>query len=139
MGQKLHISAGGVVYTGMGKDLRIGLLYRTKTDTWHLPKGTQEVGEALEATARREIREETGLQVVLGTSLGSLDSRMEDGGPKQTHYFLARVTKEAGTGDGEHDQLRFFTPTETVRLLKHTPTLFEREHSIVARAIALLQ
>ncbi len=139
MGQKLRVSAGGVAYTGTGKDLRISLLYRAKTDTWHLPKGTQVTGETLEATAQREIQEETGFQVVLGTPLGSLHSRMEDGGPKQTHYFLARVTEKVGKGDGEHDLVRFFTPTQALRLLKHTPTLFEREDSILARASALLQ
>ena len=48
---------------------------------WFLPGGTPEAGESLEATARREVREETGVRVDGVTLLGiysSLDGRESD-------------------------------------------------------------
>ncbi|MEH6948564.1 NUDIX hydrolase [Bacillus sp. JJ634] len=39
------------------------LQYRTDLKVWGLPGGLMELGESLEETARREVREETGLTI----------------------------------------------------------------------------
>ncbi|GIW26147.1 MAG: DNA mismatch repair protein MutT [Meiothermus sp.] len=42
---------------------RVLLQHRTDTHDWSTPGGACELGESLEATARRELLEETGLEV----------------------------------------------------------------------------
>ncbi len=54
-------AAGGVVTRGTGDDLEVVLNGRTSDGTWVFPKGTPDVGESIEETAIREVREETGL------------------------------------------------------------------------------
>lgn len=50
-------AAGGLVRNNEGEYLMI-----RRNDIWDLPKGHQEPGEDISATALREVREETGLE-----------------------------------------------------------------------------
>lgn len=65
-----NVSAGLLMYRRIGAEVEVflahpgGPFYRNKEDgIWTIPKGLPEPGEALEATARREFAEETGLPV----------------------------------------------------------------------------
>ena len=66
------VSAGGVVYRVEGRSREVLLCGRTTPALWALPKGTPDSGESLEQTALREVREETGLEVTLDSTLGSI-------------------------------------------------------------------
>lgn len=56
-------SAGAVIFRKDGKQILYLLLhYQFKTDYWDFPKGNIEEGESEEATAMREIKEETGIK-----------------------------------------------------------------------------
>lgn len=67
-----EVSAGGLVVSGQGDDAAgalIGKLDGRGRLLWSLPKGHVEPGESLEATAAREVAEETG---ILGEVVGPL-------------------------------------------------------------------
>lgn len=57
----LIMAAAGVVI--VNSDGQILLQHRTDNECWGIPGGAMELGESFEDTARREVREETGLEV----------------------------------------------------------------------------
>jgi 8-oxo-dGTP diphosphatase len=69
-----EISAGGVIWRRHGSDdhIQVVLVRPAGRDTWVLPKGHVERGEAVKEAAVREACEESGLQVELGEQLGDV-------------------------------------------------------------------
>jgi predicted NUDIX family NTP pyrophosphohydrolase len=59
---------------------------------WSIPKGKAEDGEALEAAARRETREETGVEAGPLTALGSVELRRSR---KRIHAFAGPAPEGA--------------------------------------------
>ncbi len=59
VGHRPLLSAGATVL--VIKDGKILLNLRSDTETWGIPGGGLELGECLEETAFRELKEETGL------------------------------------------------------------------------------
>ena len=72
---------------------------------WSLPGGAQKVGETVHAAARREVLEETGLEIkVLGLVdvVDSITRDSGDGGGEgriRYHYTLVDLVAEAGDGE----------------------------------------
>jgi 8-oxo-dGTP pyrophosphatase MutT (NUDIX family) len=69
-----EISAGGVIWRRHAPDnhVQVVLVQPAGRDTWVLPKGHVEAGEAVKDAAVREACEESGLQVVPGERLGDV-------------------------------------------------------------------
>jgi 8-oxo-dGTP pyrophosphatase MutT (NUDIX family) len=69
-----EISAGGVIWRRLETNGRIQvvLVRPAGRDTWVLPKGHVEPGEAVKDAALREASEESGLHVVAGERLGDV-------------------------------------------------------------------
>jgi 8-oxo-dGTP diphosphatase len=63
---------GGIVRDGAGRLLLIRRGQEPSRGLWSLPGGRVEPGETLEQAVVREVREETGLEVRVGTPAGSL-------------------------------------------------------------------
>ena len=88
------VSAGGVVWRKSPDGVEVVLCGRLD-GLRVLPKGTPDGSESLEQTALREVREETGLEVALGESLGSIEYWFTSGGVryhKQVHHWLMDPT-----------------------------------------------
>ena len=74
------ISAGGLVFREAAGRIETLLCARNRPGflgadaplSWRLPKGTPETGESVEQTARREVQEETGLQVTVLAPITSI-------------------------------------------------------------------
>jgi ADP-ribose pyrophosphatase YjhB (NUDIX family) len=71
----------GAAVVVLDTDDRVLLLQRADTGGWGLPGGFMEPGESLEETARREVKEETGLD------LGDLTLVTTFSGPEQYYRY----------------------------------------------------
>jgi 8-oxo-dGTP pyrophosphatase MutT (NUDIX family)/phosphohistidine phosphatase SixA len=86
------LAAGAVVFRP-GK--RVLLVHRPRYDDWSFPKGKLDRGELAPVAAVREVAEETGLRIRLGTPLSS--QRYPNGNRMKTvSYWHGRVV-------GDHD------------------------------------
>lgn len=69
------------------------VIHRKRHKDLSFPKGKVELGELLPITAVREVREETGLNIVLGAKLGVVNYDLPNGNPKEVHYWASQVTE----------------------------------------------
>jgi predicted NUDIX family NTP pyrophosphohydrolase len=76
-GEKMVHSAGTLLYRFRDGALQVLLVHPSgnynRRAPWSIPKGIPDDGEALEAAARRETREETGVEAAELTEIGSID------------------------------------------------------------------
>ena len=91
-GQPLTVqAAGAVVWREHRGRLEVALVHRPRYQDWSWPKGKLEPGEPVAAAAAREVAEETGTAVVLGTPLPLLRYRTPDGAGKVVRYWAAQA------------------------------------------------
>ena len=89
------LAAGAVCWRAVDGVARILLVHRAAHADVSLPKGKLDPGETLPQTAKREIQEETGLTVTLGTPLGTVEYVLPSGKDKIVHYWSAEVDEHA--------------------------------------------
>ena len=85
MARKTIHAAGGIVVRNGARPL-IAVVQRAKDELWVLPRGKLKVNESAIAGARREVVEETGHRVRVGTFLGAITYRAR-GRPKIVQFW----------------------------------------------------
>ncbi|MSQ34363.1 MAG: NUDIX hydrolase [Dehalococcoidia bacterium] len=133
-------AAGGVVWRRSYGGVEVVVCHRSWTSLWALPKGKPNLGELPEATALREVHEETGLDVDIGPLIGEVRysfHRQEDGAicNKVVRFFLMSpsggdVTKH----DAEFDQVIWLPAREAASRLTYA-----NEARIIEKAEALAE
>ena len=95
-------AAGGVVV----QDGKVLVVHRPRYDDWSLPKGKLERGEDWGEGALREVREETGIDCILGEPLG-VSSYLVQGENKEVRWYRMEPRGEPGPLEHEVDELRW--------------------------------
>jgi 8-oxo-dGTP pyrophosphatase MutT (NUDIX family) len=142
-GDRVEVAAGGVVWRlgPSGPEVAIAEQRdRNRGDrTVRLPKGKAEIGESLEETAVREVREETGLGAEIVQPLREVryryfEAREGQHVDKRVHFYLMRHTGGVpAPRDGEMERV-YWVPLERAS----RELTFETERAVVAEARALL-
>ena len=128
------------------------ICHRASEDLWALPKGTPDGEETALETARREVQEETGLQIRADRPLDTigysfvrqagdrhryphLRSGEEIRFDKVVHFFLMTATGgDVSLHDSEFDDVRWIEAGAARRRLTH-----ENEARILEKAVALFE
>jgi 8-oxo-dGTP diphosphatase len=138
-----EISAGGVVFRERERGHEVILVSTKGGKAWALPKGLVEKGESLEDTARREVKEETGVEA---ESLGRIDKIdywffwEDDEGKKRRHhkvvYFFLMRYKGGSTEehDYEVEEVRWFPIEEAIKLAS-----YRSEREILKKAKEMIE
>lgn len=87
-----EFSAGAVLYRGQGSQREFLIVQGIKNHRWGFAKGHLQPGETTQAAARREVKEETGLQPDFDFSFSQKTQyRAFSGNLKQVTYYLAKA------------------------------------------------
>jgi 8-oxo-dGTP pyrophosphatase MutT (NUDIX family) len=118
------LAAGGVLWRPAQDSFEILLIHRPRYDDWTLPKGKVDAGDAdLEATAQREMWEETGLRGRMGADLGEIHYEVK-GRPKVVRYWAMELTDDAAPpfeANDEVDELAWLPPEDARARLVYLP------------------
>jgi 8-oxo-dGTP diphosphatase len=81
-----------VVAAVMARDSRVLICQRTAEQAfplqWEFPGGKVEAGEELAAALRRELREELGIESVIGREVATVRHQYTEGLAVELHFFL---------------------------------------------------
>jgi 8-oxo-dGTP pyrophosphatase MutT (NUDIX family) len=108
-------AAGGIVWRrhgeGVAQVLEVLVVHRPRYDDWSFPKGKHEIDETDLACAVREVEEETGLSVVVGTGLPTVEYLDHKNREKTVAYWAMTVQpgcdNEAFVINDEVDEMRW--------------------------------
>lgn len=119
------LCAGGVVTDEDGRLLLVRRGHDPFRGSWSLPSGRAEPGEHAQEAARREVLEETGLVVKVGSRLGVVHRRDPAGTQRyEIHDFACQVVGGTLAAGDDADDVGWFT-ADQVAALPLTPGLLD--------------
>jgi 8-oxo-dGTP diphosphatase len=121
-------AAGGVLWRPAGTGIEVAVVHRPRYDDWSLPKGKLDAGEHVLTAAVREIREETGVDVVVGRRGPRTHYPVREG-TKRVDYWLARAVGGGFAPNDEVDELRWLPVPDASDLVTH-----EHDRAVLADA-----
>lgn len=102
-------------------DVRILVVHRPRYDDWTLPKGKAEPGETDDQCARREVFEETGLELEPGDLVARVRYHDQQGRLKEVVYFEMAMRMAPGefVANDEVDLVQWLSLGEARRTLSY--------------------
>lgn len=136
---KKAVSSGGVVYRLKDGEIEVILISPTGSRTWGLPKGGLQEGETPEQAAKREVREETGVDGAIVTKIDDIkywfsSGRVKTRFFKTVHFYLVRYLRgSTDQHDWEVQEARWVPIEEAEQMLT-----YENERRIMRKAASLI-
>jgi 8-oxo-(d)GTP phosphatase len=112
-------AAGGVVRRVGPRGVEVLLVHRPRYDDWTFPKGKAHPDESDEATALREVEEETGLHAHLGVALPSTHYRDSRGRDKVVRYWTMRPDSGSFKRHREVDEIEWIPVADAASKLSY--------------------
>lgn len=112
-------AAGGLLWRDSARGKEIAVIHRSRYGDWTLPKGKLKTGERWHEAALREVREETGCEVRLGSFAASVSYTINDN-PKVVLFWNMALVDECDFQQSEEvGQLMWMSVEEAVRKLDY--------------------
>ncbi len=124
-------SCGAIVYRKFHGNTELLLIKNQNGGHWSFPKGHVEADETEEETALREIKEETGIEVILDTSFRHVITYTpKKETTKDVVYFLAKaVTYDYTPQEAEIAQIKWVEINHAASILS-----YDNDRQLVAQA-----
>lgn len=115
------LGVAAVIWNDRGEVLLIRRTKEPRKGQWSLPGGKVEFGESIEDALRREIREETGLEIALLGLAGVAETVLDaEAGAADAHFVLidysARVVSGEAVGASDAADATWFTRDQAAAL-----------------------
>ncbi|WP_237587061.1 NUDIX hydrolase [Pontibacter russatus] len=137
-----QVSAGGVAFRHIAAGVEVALVSVGPARRWQLPKGLVDAGEAPEATAVREVREEAGIKTEILRKIETIEYWYVGDKGKQrvrfhkfVHFFLLRyIAGQVSDHDWEVNEARWVPIVQAVKILA-----FKSERQALEKAIDMIK
>lgn len=133
---KFEKSCGAIVFRKFHGNTELLLVKHVGGGHWSFPKGHVEAGETEAQTAEREIKEETGLDVIIDTTFRkTVTYSPKKDTQKDVVYFIAKAKNfDFSAQEEEISEIRWVELSRAVQLLS-----YDNDKQLVMQAKPILQ